>query len=341
MAPRPLRVGVVGLAAVVLSASSAPAAPVARAPRPRADEIPSAPSYVQKVELALVALKVHAREGSPSSVRLGTRRFGTGVLFDARGYAVTASYVVLDAVALEAQTRDGRVVPARVAGMDLESGLAVVQLAGAGSWPAATLGSSHDVRTGAVTGSVAVDEDNDLVHAQTSVQAIRRFSAFWEYMLERAFIVAPAISSWAGAAVVDETGRVIGIVSLRIGEAPYVNVAIPIDRFVPVKDELITRGRVVSRRPRAWLGLNTHASQEGVFVDGFSEVGPARRAGFQPGDQIIGVDGVDVRSQEEFYEQLWRREPGETVEVAVRRGGAVRVIRLRSADRYRIYAPTR
>jgi len=336
----PLRDGIVGVVAVALATVSADAAPLGRERRPPVGEIPASPSYVQKIEPALLALKAHAREGSPSSVRLGAHRFGTGVLFDPRGYAVTASYVVLDAASIAARTRDGSVVEARVAGMDLESGLAVVRLAGAGSWPVAPLGSSRDVRPDAVTGSVAVDEDNDLVHAQTSVRAIRRFAAFWEYMLERALIVAPAISSWAGAAVVDEAGRVIGILSLRIGEPPYANVAIPIERFVPVKDELITSGHVVSRRPRAWLGLNTHASRDGVFVDGFNERGPAQHAGFQAGDQIIRVDGVDVRSQEEFYEQLWRRVPGDTVEVAVRRAGRVRVIRLRSADRYRVYAPT-
>jgi S1-C subfamily serine protease len=74
-----------------------------------------------------------------------------------------------------------------------------------------------------------------------------------------------------------------------------------------------------------------------VFVDGFNEVGPARAAGFRKGDQIIRVDGVPVVTQEQFYEQMWRREAGDTIEVAVRRDEQVRVISVRSIDRHRLY----
>jgi S1-C subfamily serine protease len=157
-------------------------------------------------------------------------------------------------------------------------------------------------------------------------------------MLPRAFIVAPAVSSWGGSAMVDERGELVGIVSLRLGEEPaYVNMAIPLETFLPVKDEIIGAGRVSSRRPRPWIGLHTRANPEGVFVDGFNEAGPARNAGFQKGDQIVGVNGVRVRTQEEFYEQMWRRQAGDTIDVAVHRDDAVRVIPVRSIDRTILY----
>jgi S1-C subfamily serine protease len=295
---------------------------------------------VQRVEPAIIGVRVKAAEGAPSSARLGSRRFGSAIVFDARGYAVTVSYAVLDAVSIEAQMRDGRVVPARLAGIDLDSGLAVIRLQGGGPWPSATLGPSADVQPGTATGTVGVDEDNDLVYVTSSVQAVRRFSAFWEYMLERAFMVSPSIASWGGSAVVDDHGRVIGIVSLRLGDSPYVNLAIPVDKLTHVKDELITAGRVVSRRPRPYLGLHTIAVSGAVFVDGFNEVGPARAAGFRKGDQIIRVDGVAVVTQEQFYEQMWRRAAGDTIEVAVRRDQHVLIICVRSIDRHRLYPVT-
>ena len=324
--------------AAVLVPGLAFAVPRPPAPRLHPSGVSPLPSYVRKVERAVVALSVTAPEEAPSSARLGARRAGSGIIFDDRGYVVTVSYLVLDAVRIEARTRDGATIDAQLVGVDLDTGLAVVRLRGAGPWPAASLGDSRDMLQGAVAGTVGADEDNELVHAQAMVTGVRRFSAFWEYMLPRAFIVSPAISSWGGSAMVDERGQLVGIVSLRLGEDPaYVNMAIPLETFLPVKDEIIAGGRVSSRRPRPWIGLHTRANPDGVFVDGFNDAGPARSAGFQKGDRIVGVNGVGVRTQEEFYEQMWRRQAGDTIEVAVHREDAVRVIAVRSIDRTILY----
>src|SRR5213080_225929 len=89
-----------------------------------------------------------------------------------------------------------------------------------------------------------------------------------------------------------------------------------------------------------WLGLITSAGDGGIVVDGFNDAGPARGAGFRRGDRVVGVDGVRVATQEEFYERLWRRRAGDTIKVAVRRGGDERVIPVRSMDRYTLYRTT-
>ena len=81
------------------------------------------------------------------------------MIFDDRGYVVSVSYLVLDAERIEARTRDGASIDARLVGVDLDTGLAVVRLVGAGPWPAARLGDSRDMIQGAVTGTVGVDED--------------------------------------------------------------------------------------------------------------------------------------------------------------------------------------
>jgi S1-C subfamily serine protease len=324
--------------AAVLVPGLAVAVPRPPPPRLHPSAVSPLPTYVRKVEPAVVALSVTAPEEARSSARLGARRAGSGVIFDDRGYVVTVSYLVLDATRIEARTRDGASIDADLVGVDLDTGLAVVRLRGAGPWPAASLGDSRDMVQDVVTGTVGADEDNDLVFAQATVTGVRRFSAFWEYMLPRAFIVSPAISSWGGSAMVDERGELVGIVSLRLGEDPaYVNMAIPLETFLPVKDEIIATGRVASRRPRPWIGLHTRANPDGVFVDGFNEAGPARSAGFRKGDRIVGVNGVGVRTQEEFYEQMWRRQAGDTIEVAVHREDAVRIIPVRSIDRTILY----
>ena len=298
------------------------------------------PSFVRRVEPAIVSLHVKAAPEAPSSARLGARRFGTGTIFDRRGYAVTVSYVVVDAVSIEARTRDGRKIPAHLVGLDLESGLGVVKLEGEGPWPAVTLGQSRDAVAGTITGTVGVDEDDDLVSVVGSVHAVRRFSAAWEYMLERGLMVAPASPSWSGNALVDERGELIGVVSLRLGEPPHVNLAIPMEKFAPVKEELIAAGRVTSRRARPWIGLYTVGRPGGgVVVEGFAAVGPARATELREGDHIVRVNGVNVASQEEFYEQLWRGQAGDVIRLGVHRGGSVRDVAVPSIDRYRQYRP--
>jgi S1-C subfamily serine protease len=330
------RRALVTLAVLALAASVA-AAPAPREPRLHPNDVSMLPSFVTRVEPSVVGLRVRASEQGASAARLGTRRFGSGLVFDTRGYAVTVSYLLLDAVAIEARGRDGRAVPARVVGIDFDTGLGVVKLEGAGPWPAAALGSSQGLAPGARTGTVGVDEDNDLVAVAGSVQAIQPFAAYWEYMLDRAVLVAPASPAWGGSALVNDRGEVVGIVSLRLGEAPHVNLAIPVEKFTGVRDELLATGRVVSRPPRPWLGLYTVEAHGAVVVSDFSPVGPAAGAGFRKGDRIVGVDGVSVGTQREFYEQLWARRAGDTIEVAVQRAGGVVVIAVRSMDRQRLF----
>jgi S1-C subfamily serine protease len=301
--------------------------------------VPPAPSYVQRVAPTLVALRVRADEAAFSSARLGSRRFGSGVIFDTRGYVVTVSYVLMDARHIEARLRDGRTVPARLAGLDLESGLGIVKLEGAGPWPAVSLGRSEGVAVGTPTATIGVDEDDELVYVTGAVHGIRRFAAFWEYMLDRALFLAPASPAWGGSAVIDTGGAVIGIASLRLGEPPHMNLAIPIEAFLAAKDELIAAGRVVSRPPRPWLGLYTMGTEGGVVVDDVAPVGPAAGAGFRRGDRIVSVNGVAVGSQEEFYQQLWRAQAGDVIHIGVRRDETVRVLAVSSVDRYRLLRP--
>jgi S1-C subfamily serine protease len=311
---------------------------VGRSREPRLDpkDVSEVPSYVRRIEPAIVAVRVRAREDAASSARLGKERFATGVVFDARGYVVTVSYAVLDAVQIEAQMRGGRTVSARLTAIDLETGLGVLKLEGEGPWPVATLGQSGDVQVGSLSGTVGVDEDNDLAWVTSRVQGIRRFSGYWEYMLDRALMVGPSTESWGGSAVVDAQGVLLGIASLRIGEPPHVNVAIPIEKLVAVKDELVAAGRVVSRPPRPWLGLYTVPHEGGVVIDGFAASGPAREAGLRRGDRILSVNGVTIASQEEFYQQLWRGRAGDVIRLTVKREAKVHVIAVKSVDRYRL-----
>ena len=329
-----LAVGLLGLATPIVIA----AAPRDVDRRLEPSRVSPLPSQVRRVEPAIVGIRVEVDPDRPSAATLGTERAGSGVIFDAdRGYVLTVSYLLLDAARIQVSLRDGRKVPARLTGLDLEAGLGVARLEPAGPWPAATFGDSRAVAAGDVTGTVGVSEDGELVATPSRVQSVRAFAAAWEYMLDRAFIVSPHNAAFGGAALVDTAGRVIGITSLRLGEAPHVDLAIPIEPFLAARDELIARGRVTSRAPRPWLGLYTEPGSGGVLVSGLSPLSPARAAGLRPGDVIVEVNGRQVASREDFYRTLWQAEVDRDVLVMVERPGGRHAITVRPVDRYRFY----
>ena len=301
-------------------------------------EVSPLPSQVRRVVPAIVGIHVEVPRDRPSAVTLGTERWGSGVIFDAdHDYVLTASYILLDAGRIEVSLRDGRRVPARLTGLDLEVGVGVARLEGGGPWPAAPLGDSTAVAAGEVTGTVGVSGDGALVATPSRVQAVRPFAAAWEYMLDRAFIVAPYNSAFGGAALVNAAGTVIGVTSLRLGDPPHVNLAIPIEKFLAGKDELLAQGRVTSRGPRPWLGLYTETVDGGVGVAGLSPLSPGRAAGLRPGDVIVELNGRPVASREDFYRELWQSPMDQDVRVTVRRRGATEAIAVRPMDRYRFY----
>ena len=314
------------------------AAPRQSEQRPDPKQVSALPSYVRRVEPAVIGIKVEIPRDRPSAPTLGAERWGSGVIFDGtQGYALTVSYVLLDAEIIEVTLRDGRKVPGKLVGLDLEVGVGVLKLQGAGPWPAATLGDSTKVAPGDIVGTVGVSADGGLVATPGRIEAVRAFAAAWEYMLDRAFVVSPYNAAFGGGALVDAAGNVIGITSLRLGEAPFVNLAIPLEKFLPGKDELLAKGRVMSRRPRPWLGLYTVSTEGGVAVAGVSPVGPARAAGLRHGDIIVRLNGEKVERQEDFYARLWRGAVDQEVQLVVQRDARFEAVTVTPVDRYRVY----
>ena len=332
----------IGLTAATLLGLPLPEAPAAApadtSPRHDPRQVSPLASQIRRVEPAVVGIRVEVDPGRPSAATLGTERWGSGVIFDGdRGYAITVSYVLLDARRIEVALRDGRRVPARLTGLDLEVGVGVIQLDGHGPWPAAALGDSSTVTAGAVTGTVGVSGEGHLVSTPSRIESVRSFTAAWEYLLDRAFIVSPYNAAFGGAALVDTAGRVIGVTSLRLGGTPPVNLAIPIEKFLAHKDDLLANGRVTGRAPRPWLGLYTESVQGGVAVSGLNPMSPARAAGLRPGDVIVALNGRPVATREEFYHALWQSPMDRDVEVTVMRAGGRAAITVRPGDRYRFY----
>lgn len=70
-----------------------------------------------------------------------------------------------------------------------------------------------------------------------------------------------------------------------------------------------------------YLGVAVEARSEGVVVRSVDAGSPAAKAGLQPGDRLVSLDGVDVESVRGWLRLLRQKEPGQRAALALERRG--------------------
>jgi len=93
--------------------------------------------------------------------------------------------------------------------------------------------------------------------------------------------------------------------------------------------------RVVMLGQRPMLGINVEDAADGVRVRGVSPNGPAAAAGVAVGDTIIAIDGEELGRDEAtaaFVARMAEVEPGEDVQLRVRRGDTTRDVVVKAPD---------
>src|SRR5918992_5534690 len=308
-------------------------------------EMPVAPMPAGVAD-AVVKLSIKTVEGARTADTLGAEREGTGVVIDAkRGLILTIGYLVLEAASILVMTRDGRIYPASVAGFDHASGFGLVRALSGLSSAAVELGDSGELRELHTVSVAAHGAAGGMSNA--AVVARRRFTGWWEYMIDDAIFTAPPRYEHSGAGLLDDAGRLVGIASLWVSDALEVgaafpgNMFVPIDLLKPLLDDLVATGR--RRGPaRPWLGVYSEQHEGHVFVSRTLPDSPAERAGLKRGDVILGVGGESIGGQSDFYRKVWSSgEAGCDVALHVLHEKAVKQVVVRSADRMDYLRPWR
>jgi S1-C subfamily serine protease len=291
----------------------------------------------------IVKLSIKTVAGARSADTLGAEREGTGVVIDPSGLILTVGYLIIEAGSILAMAPDGRVYPATVVGFDHASGFGLLR-AQAGMakqhipcGDAATLTPLQTVRVAAHAAAGGV--------TPACVSSRRRFTGWWEYMIDDAIFTAPPRGEHSGAALLDDDGRLLGIASLWVSDTLATGVAFPGNMFIPINllepilDDLITHGR--RQTPgRPWLGIYTEEIEGHVVVTRTLPDGPAARSGIKRGDIVLGVAGHSVGNQSEFYERLWASgEAGDDVTLHVLHDKKVKHYVVYSADRTDYFKP--
>jgi len=285
---------------------------------------------------SVVALRAEIPDDAFTAPILGTERAGNGVVIGDDGLVLTIGYLVTEAETIWLTGNNGAVVPGHPLAYDFVTGFGLVQPLGRLGLPALRIGSGSAIEAG---DRVIVVGQGGRAHAlKAEVFAKREFAGPWEYLIDDALFVTPPHPEWSGAALVGEDGALAGIGSLYVQEPAgddvvKGNMFVPIDLLPPVRDELLKLGRR-DGPARPWLGMYTAQSQDGLVVTGIAPGGPAERAGVQPGDVIVDVDGARVGELADFFRRIWGLgAAGVVVTLTLARGGAPARVRVQSGDR--------
>jgi serine protease Do len=282
-------------------------------------------------------VKVRALPNARSNETLGQERTGSGVVVGADGLVLTIGYLVEEADVTEIEDSNGQKVPASVLAYDHSTGLGLIRALAPLAEKPIKLGSAQPVteldRLLIVTGG---DEQTMSV---ATVVSRRQFAGYWEYLIDGAIFTSPPRLDHSGAALINKDGELVGIGSLFVmdavkpGEKLPGNMFVPVDLARPLLEEVARTGNFKTQS-RAWLGVNSLEEDGRVKVMQVPEESPAARAGIQPGDIILSVNGQAVDNLTNFYHVLWTgTRPGNEVNLTVLHGVTVRQVTVQSIDR--------
>lgn len=292
--------------------------------------------FLEYVVPAIVSIHSFIPQRHPSARILGTERMGSGAIIDAEGHILTVGYVVMGARTIRVTLHDQRQLPATLICQDFESGIAILRASGR-DFPTVPLGRSASLKEGEKVIVVTATDQTQRLASPGFISALRPFDAYWEYMLDQAILTTAMNPGFGGGPLVDALGQMIGVLSLNLNSVKEMSLAIPIDLFHRIKENVLTLGQIVGRKPRPWVGIYAEPVETGVAVIGLIPNGPASRAGMEVKDIILELGGVEVPGRRELYEEMWKRRAGEEMAFTVQREEEIEHIRVISMDRAEFY----
>ena len=276
----------------------------------------------------------------PSDARtansLGRIRGGNGIVIDDK-HILTIGYVVVEAETITITLPNGGVVPAELAGYDHTTGFGILKTILPSKLTPLQIGNSDKLNK------------EDLLYvlpyltegAPSAVKMVSRrsFTGWWEYFLDKPIYTHPMNTSFAGSALINEFGELLGIGSLYVSDAAAEGVPMPGNLFVPINDlkpilnDLIVNGkRTADVKP--YMGLTSNDDTGKVMVTRVNDDGPAAKAGFKENDIILKVNKINIQDTEKFYKTVWSKGgPGTLLDFEIERNNQIISLKLTTMDR--------
>lgn len=321
-----------------LPAPGPPPTPInpAWTPPPTGNESPELPSIADVV--ALVKPSVVAINTEAVSFDFFNRPFtqqgaGSGWILDEDGIIVTNNHVVAGANTITVSLDDGRIFTIDAASVftDQLNDLAVLKI-DARDLPALKIGYSSKLRVGdwvvAIGNALGqgIRATQGIVSRHGVSIPITQGQTLYD-LIETSAAINPGNS---GGPLVNLAGEVIGITSAKIAAVGVegMGYAISTETAIPIIEALVKNGYVI----RPWLGVILYtvdqfaisryelAVEAGVLVTQLVSGSPADKAGLEPGDVIVNIDGVDIISAEQMIRLIHSSQVGQTIVITYWRG---------------------
>ncbi|HEY7930612.1 MAG TPA: Do family serine endopeptidase [Steroidobacteraceae bacterium] len=254
------------------------------------------------------------------------RGVGSGFIISQNGYILTNAHVVNNATKVTVRLTDRREFDAKVIGVDQRSDIAVIKISAQGNLPVVSVGNSDSLKPGQWV--LAIGSPFNFVNTVTAgiVSATAR-------TLNNGFVPfiqtdVPVNPGNSGGPLFNLQGQVVGINSeiySQSGAYEGISFAIPINVATNVADQLVRTGHVVRGRIGVTIQTVTAATADnlglpfprGAAVASVEPGGPADKAGIQPLDVILSVNGKEVPDSDELPSIIAEIPPGNVAHLQV------------------------
>jgi serine protease Do len=271
---------------------------------------------------------------------------GSGFIIDPAGTIVTNNHVVKGAKSVTVTLDDGTELPAKIVGTDGRSDLAVLRVDAGHKLPYIQLGDSSKVRPGEWV--VAMGNPFGLGGTVTAGIVSSTGRDIGEGPYDNFIqIDAPINRGNSGGPLFTQDGRVVGVNTAILspsGGSIGIGFAIPSNVVRSVAQQLeadghVTRGYLgvelqpVNSSMAAALKLPKAAhGHEGALVADVQPNSPASKAGLQPGDVIVGIDGQKIDAPRQLALDVAGLKPGSDSKLDVIRDGTTKTVEVTLAN---------
>jgi serine protease Do len=293
------------------------------------------PAIVARVLPAVVSITTRRIDRDQFNKPTPKAGLGSGIIIDRQGHILTNNHVVDGFEEFKVTLTDGRTFRGTLVGGDFFTDLAVLKINGQ-NLRALPLGDSSTLAIGEtviaigsplwIEGGPSVTVGIISGKGRSMEEADEPDQPMLHDLLQTDAAINPGNS---GGPLLNLRGEVVGINTAIMPSAHGIGFAIPINNAKPVVKVLLVHGRLV--RPSMGVTAvsvtpqlaftNDLKVESGALVVSVDKDGPAAAVGMQPDDIILAVGSDVVEDLHHFHELLFRRQPGETVQVTVWRNG--------------------
>lgn len=253
---------------------------------------------------------------------------GSGVIISTNGYILTNEHVSGNKYSTCYITlENGKILTGNVVWSDEKLDLAIIKVNQKFSY-SATLGDSENIQIGENVYAIGNPIGVEFQRTVTSgiISATNRTITFEEngekiYMDSLIQTDATINPGNSGGPLLNIYGEIIGINTVKITSAEGIGFAVPINIIKPILNKLDTKGEFIE----ASIGILAYDSNIAKYANYDIKIDTgvyvlenvSNNSNIRPGDNIIKMDGKEIKKINDLRQYVYTKEPGDTVNLTI------------------------